>query len=44
MDRMKRTLAAIAAALFVGLVWLVGQFVHEYFHPLYINGTIRKGR
>ena len=42
---MKRTLAAIAAALLVGLAWLVSKFTYEYFHPLYINGTItRKGR
>jgi hypothetical protein len=35
---------ALAAALLVGLAWLVGKFTYEYFHP-YINGTItRKGR
>jgi hypothetical protein len=36
---------ALAAALFVGLMALIGKFTYEYFHPLYINGTItRKGR
>ena len=38
-----KSIRIIIAALLVGLAWLVGYFMYEYYHP-YINGSIKRGR
>lgn len=39
---MGRMVKRVIAILLIGLAWLIGGYVYEYFHP-YIDGTIKKG-